>query len=228
MNRALFNWSSGKDSALCLHKIIHEKSYKIESLLTTISKEHQRVSMHGVSRDLVELQARRLGLPIDVIEISDTGTTQDYEQKITQTLTKHSHNGITHSIFGDIFLEDLRAYRESKLQQVDIKAVFPLWNVSTKQLLHEFVSLGFKAIITSVNETFLDASFAGRIIDENFIHDLPNNIDPCGEHGEYHSFVFDGPLFSEPIQIQKREIIRKTYTVNNTEFGFWFCDLHAT
>jgi uncharacterized protein (TIGR00290 family) len=241
--KVIFNWSGGKDSAFCLYKILQTQQYDIMCLLTSISEKYQRISMHGVRVELLEIQAIRIGLPLIKMQIPEMPTMESYEKIIAITLTELKNKGATASVFGDIFLEDLRKYREAKLSEINLKGIFPLWKIPTDKLIREFIDLGFKAIITCVNEKYLDKSFVGRVIDYDFLKDLPNNVDPCGENGEFHSFVFDGPIFKEPILFEKGEIVYKkytpakqednsTYNCNTTdkdnqsnpfENGFWYC-----
>lgn len=232
--KAIFNWSSGKDSALALYKVLQEGRFEVTSLLTSINQEFQRISMHGVHVSLLEKQAESLGLPLTKLELPAEPSIEEYRNLMLQTLNNFKDLGITHSVFGDIFLEDLRKYREDQLQSVSMQGIFPLWKINTADLIQEFLDLGFKTIVTCVNETFLDRSFAGRIIDENFIKDLPENVDPCGENGEFHTFTFAGPIFKNPISFEMGEVVKKTYpkpgSADNEENGdyvFWFCDLIA-
>lgn len=241
---AIFNWSGGKDSALCLHKILQSKQYDIMCLLTSISEQYQRISMHGVRVELLEAQVASIGIPLIKMQVPDVPTMENYNNVMRATLLDLKTKGATSSIFGDINLEDLRLYRENKLNELSLKGVFPLWNIPTDKLLREFIDLGFKTIITCVNDKYLDKSYAGRIIDHDFLDNLPDNVDPCGENGEYHTFVFDGPIFKQPILFDKGEIVYKKYTpstpqnnatVSNTsdnkktenpfDNGFWYCDL---
>ena len=230
--KAIFNWSSGKDSALALYKTLKQDQFQITSLLTSINKEFQRISMHGVHVSLLEKQAESLGFPLIKMEIPKEPSMEEYSEIMSKTMNDIKSKGVTHSIFGDIFLEDLRKYRENQLQSIGMEGVFPLWKQNTTELINEFLSLGFKTIVTCVNETYLDKSFAGRIIDTDFIKDLPENVDPCGENGEFHTFTFDGPIFKNPIQFEIGEIVKKTYPKPKTdeneedgEYAFWFCDL---
>lgn len=240
MNKALFNWSSGKDSALALYKILQNSKFEISCLLTSVNQEFQRVSMHGIRVELLELQAKSIGIPLEIMSIPETPTMEVYEKVLQEKLEKQKNKGITHSIFGDIFLEDLRLYREAKLATMGFKGVFPLWKIPTKDLIQEFISLGFKTIVVCVNEKYLDKSFVGRIIDQQFIDDLPENVDVCGENGEFHTFSFDGPIFSQPIDFEIGEIVYRKYEKpkedsSNTacdtdastayDYGFWYCDL---
>ncbi|MCA6069257.1 diphthine--ammonia ligase [Chryseobacterium sp. RG1] len=230
--KAIFNWSSGKDSALALYKTLQEDQFEITSLLTSINKEFQRISMHGVHVSLLEKQAESLGFPLIKMELPKEPTMEEYREIMSKTMNTIQSQGVTHSIFGDIFLEDLRKYREDQLQSIGMEGVFPLWKIKTTDLIHEFLDLGFKTIVTCVNETYLDKSFAGRIIDKDFINDLPENVDPCGENGEFHTFTFDGPVFKNPVQFEMGETVKKTYPKpktddheENGDYVFWFCDL---
>ncbi|UTN02869.1 diphthine--ammonia ligase [Flavobacterium bizetiae] len=239
--KAIFNWSSGKDSALALYKTLQNPDFKIEYLLTSVNQQFQRISMHGVRVELLDAQSKSIGLPLKIMQIPEMPTMEVYENVMTETLSELKNEGITHSVFGDIFLEDLRKYREDQLLKIGFEAVFPLWKIPTKDLIQEFISLGFKTIVVCVNERYLDKSFVGRIIDQEFINDLPDNVDVCGENGEFHTFTFDGPIFSKPIQFEIGEIVYRKYEQPKTEdssntacdintsetfdFGFWYCDL---
>ncbi len=229
--KAIFNWSSGKDSSLALFKIIQENKYEITSLLTSINKEFQRISMHGVPVSLLEKQAESLGFPLIKMELPKEPSTEEYRSIMDKTMSHIQSMGVTASVFGDIFLEDLRQYREEQLNTIGMEAVFPLWKKDTLELIHEFIDLGFKTIVTCVNETYLDKSFAGRVIDRDFIRDLPGHVDPCGENGEFHTFTFEGPVFKKPVIFEIGETVKKTYPRPKTdseeegEYIFWFCDL---
>lgn len=236
--KALFNWSSGKDSALSLYKILQDPTFEIVSLLTSVNEKFERISMHGVRVSLLEAQARSIGLPLSKMIIPEMPSMEVYEKVMENTLSKFKQEGVEYSIFGDIFLEDLRKYREDKLAIIGFKGVFPLWKEDTKTLLEEFLSLGFKTIVVCVNEKYLDKSFVGRIIDATFISDLPKNVDVCGENGEFHTFTFDGPIFKNPIPFEIGEIVYRKYEQPKTSsktacdtddtafnYGFWYCDL---
>ena len=236
MIRAYFNWSGGKDSALALWKILNGKKFQVEYLLTSINRFHNRVSMHGVRRELLETQAASLNIPLTTIELPEQPSMEEYEMVMMQKLNWLRQQGIAHSIFGDIFLEDLKNYREEKLATAGIECVFPVWKRSTNELMKEFIDAGFKAVIVCVNEKFLDKSFCGRTIDKDLCNDLPATVDICGENGEFHTFVYDGPIFDHPICFKKGEIVYKEYsapktadptTVREKNYGFYFCDLVA-
>ena len=227
---AFMNWSGGKDSALCLYKALQSKQCNIECLLTNVNASHNRVSMHGLRRSLLEMQAASIGIPLQTIELPEEPTMEEYENMMTKKLNELKLAGYRKAIFGDIFLEDLKNYREQKLKQLNIDCIFPLWKIDTTELLKQFIALGFKAIIVCVNEKDLDKTFCGRLIDDSFISDLPVNVDACGENGEFHSFVFDGPIFKQPVKFSKGEIVYKLYDApkqNNvsSKYGFYFCDL---
>ena len=244
VKKALFNWSSGKDSALALYKISQDKEYEINCLLTSVNQQFQRISMHGVRVELLEQQAKSIGLALEIMQIPEMPTMEVYDSVVETTLAKFKKQGVTHSIFGDIFLEDLRKYRETKLAEMDFEGVFPLWKIPTQDLIQEFIALGFKTIVVCVNERFLDKSFVGRIIDQEFINDLPKNVDVCGENGEFHTFTFDGPIFAKPILFEVGEIVYRKYerpkiedssniacnaaTSDAFDYGFWYCDLLET
>ncbi|RKS42714.1 uncharacterized protein (TIGR00290 family) [Gillisia mitskevichiae] len=237
MYKSYLNWSSGKDAAFSLYKIQKAGEYKVEKLITTINSEVDRVSMHGVRKDLLQRQAESIGIPLELIALDGTVSMEEYNSIMAEAVNKLRSEDHSHAIFGDIFLEDLRTYREEQLKKIDITAVFPLWKKNTKHLITEFIELGFKAITVCVNAKVLDKSFCGREIDLDFINSLPANVDPCGEHGEFHTFVYDGPNFKEPVRFEIGEIIEKKYSPSKTEddcfkekteswdTAFWYCDL---
>ncbi|RBW58247.1 MULTISPECIES: Dph6-related ATP pyrophosphatase [Tenacibaculum] len=242
MKKSYFNWSSGKDSSLALYKVLQEKKYSVEKLITNVNKDYQRVSMHGLHESLLIAQADSIGIPLEKIEFPANVTMDLYNQKMKEKTAELKSLGLETAIFGDIFLEDLRNYRDTKLQEVGITGVYPLWKNNTKELLREFLNLGFKTITVCVNAKKLGEEFVGRIIDENFINDLPNDVDVCGENGEFHTFCYDGPIFKKPIKFSIGEKVLKSYTLNdddsdnchqnkeeennkNYDTSFWYCDL---
>ncbi len=229
-HKALFNWSGGKDSSLCLYHALKDERFDIQYLLTTVNGKYKRVSMHGVAETLLDKQAESIELPLRKIHLPELPTMEEYDSIISKELDTAKKNDIHISIFGDIFLEDLRAYREKQLAKKGFTAMFPLWKRDTKDVAREFIELGFKAIVVSVDGRYLDQSFAGRIYDQSFLNDLPENVDPCGENGEFHSFVFDGPIFKTPIPFKKGEVVYKEYKSHGKDnpdenIGFWYCDL---
>lgn len=238
-NKAFFNWSGGKDSCLALYHTLADSKYSVEKLLTNVTSEYRRVSMHGLREELLELQANAVGIPLQKLVLPDQPTMEEYENCMMQTLRELQKDKFTHSVFGDIFLEDLKAYREAQLAKVKMSAVFPLWKRDTKELINEFIDLGFKTVVVCVKAGLLDQSFAGRIIDKEFIKDLPPGVDPCGENGEFHTFVFDGPILKSPIPYKIGQKVFREYgapenekdksinsePVTRLSMGFWFCDL---
>ncbi len=214
----LFSWSSGKDSSFALYKALNDDTLNVKSLITTVTEGYDRVSMHGVRNSLLDQQALEIGLPLDRIVIPKECTSELYENAMRTSMLKHQKEGINTVIFGDIFLEDVRKYREEKLSIVNMDAIFPLWGLNTTELAKEFINKGFKTIITCVDTHQLGEKFVGRVFDHQFLADLPESVDPCGENGEFHTFVYDGPIFKNPINIKTGE---KTLRDNR----FMFCDL---
>lgn len=223
--KTYFNWSTGKDSAMALHQLLQSGDYNITHLLTSVNAHHNRVSMHGVRRELLELQIAAIGLPYSTIELPEQPTNEDYETIMQQTVSRLKQDGYTHAAFGDIFLEDLRTYREQQLAAQGISTVFPLWKRDTTRLIHEFVDAGFKAIVVCINAALLPQSFCGRVIDKQFIAELPANVDPCGENGEFHTFCFHAPFFTQPVSFTVGETVYREYDNNGVKSGFWFTDL---
>jgi uncharacterized protein (TIGR00290 family) len=217
--RVILSWSSGKDSAMTLHKLVESKEYEVVTLLTTVSREFERVAMHGVRCELLNRQAKAVGLPVVTVALSRSPSSDEYQVSMKRVLEqfKKSDNVIL-CAFGDIFLEELRNFRERNLAQVNMNGLFPLWKRDTAELARFFVSSGFKAIITCVDTHALSADFAGRLYDETFVDDLPSGVDPCGENGEFHSFCFDGPIFDEPVAFELGEKMLR-------DERFMFCDL---
>lgn len=225
---AMFNWSGGKDSSLALYHVLKNPQIEVKHLLTSVNSETERISMHGVRLSLLQQQADSIGLPLSLLSLPGEISMEEYDQLMAQKMQEFLDAGVSTSIFGDIFLEDLKQYREQKLADVGLEGVFPLWKRDTTELVHEFIDLGFKTMIVSVDGSKLDKSFVGRVIDQEFLDDLPAEIDPCGENGEFHSFVFDGPIFKKPIQFEKGEVVGKEYKLSK-ETGetvtYWFQDL---
>ena len=225
---SLFNWSGGKDSALALYHSLNDDSHQIKRLLTSINIETERISMHGVRLSLLEKQAYAIGIPLSILCLPGEITMEEYDQMMRIQMDQVKEEGITTSVFGDIFLEDLKAYREQRLEEVGLSGKFPLWKRDTTELVHEFIDLGFRTMVVSVDGSKLDQSFVGREIDKAFLNDLPEGVDPCGENGEFHSFVFEGPIFKEPIQFERGEVVAKEYNLskeNDETVTYWFQDL---
>jgi uncharacterized protein (TIGR00290 family) len=241
MNKTYFNWSTGKDAALALYKILQDKNYTVQKLVTTTNKDFDRVSMHGLRISLLEAQIKSIGISLHKISFPAKVDMNLYNATMQLEMNTLLKEGFTHSGFGDIFLEDLKNYRDKKLAEVGIQGVYPLWKKDTKTLLKELLDLGFKAITVCVNAKLLGKDFVGRIIDNQFIKDLPGDVDVCGENGEFHTFVFDGPIFKYPIDFSIGEKVLKSYTLSkdensethqstkhntkNYDTSFWYCDL---
>lgn len=231
--KTYFNWSTGKDAALAFYYLRRDANFRIEMLVTTINVHFNRVSMHGLRVELLKRQAEEIGLPLSYIELPEQPSMEVYNHIMAQTVSELKDQDYTHSGFGDIFLEDLRYYRETQLKPLGIECCFPIWKRNSVELITEFLRLGFKAIVICIKSDLLDVSFVGREIDQNFINDLPKNVDACGENGEFHTFCYDGPIFKNPIPFTVGEKIYKeyvnpkkdTHSQNNKSVGFWFCDL---
>jgi uncharacterized protein (TIGR00290 family) len=216
--KILFAWSGGKDSALALYEILESQEFEVVALLTTVTEGHDRISMHGVRRVLLEQQADSLGFPLEKVWISQDAVNAEYESKMSQVLEKYLAEGVHSVAFGDIFLKDVKEYRERNLSRVGMVGVFPLWGRDTQELARRFLGLRFRAVVTCVDSTTLGKDFAGRDIDEKFLRELPTTVDPCGENGEYHSFVYEGPILRERVEYTKGEVVLR-------EGRFFYCDL---
>lgn len=218
------NWSGGKDSAFCLYKA-KQQELNVKKLVTSVNEEQDRISMHGVRRALLEQQAVALGLPLETISLPLQPDMKIYEERISESNQQLKKDGLSVAVFGDIFLEDLRQYRENLYSKDAVECLFPLWKMDSRELVREFIKAGFRAIIVCVNASLLDPRFCGRMIDEDLIRELPSTVDPCGENGEYHSFVFDGPLFKKPVTFRKGAIVQRDYPSGDSSVPFYFCDL---
>jgi len=231
--KAIFCWSGGKDSALALYKILSEGAYEVVALLTTLNEEFKRVSMHGVREELLEEQAKAIGIPLVKMWVPKTSTNEEYEHRMASILLGFKKQGVEYAIFGDIFLEDLRRYREGNLNSMGMKAVFPLWKMDTKDILNQFFDLDFGTVICCTNNDFFDDRVVGAELTPDLLKTFPADVDVCGENGEFHSFAFKGPIFKYPIHYKLGKKILKTYevkcTINNKDQvevkGFWFVDL---
>ena len=217
MKQVLMSWSGGKDSCLALYEVQQSHEYQVAALLTTITEDYDRVSMHGVRRELLEKQVAALGLPLHQILITRGATNEEYETKLIAACTGYIDKGIDSIIFGDLFIEDIKRYRDEFLARHNLRGIYPVWRRNTTEFINKFIELGFKSIVTCVDVKVLGAEFAGRIIDKDFVLSLPSLVDPCGENGEFHTFVFDGPNFKQLVPFSKGEIVQRD--------GFWFCDL---
>lgn len=244
--KIVFCWSGGKDSALCLHKVIESGKYEILCLLTTFNEHYKRVSMHGIRQSLLEAQVEAIGLPLERMFVSQRSTNEEYGERMTAILLKYKALGAEEVVFGDIFLEDLRKWRESNLAKVGLKGVFPLWKIDTRKLIEEFINLGFRSVICCVSDAYLEEKHLGLTIGRDFIDQLPGNVDPCGENGEFHSFAYAGPIFKKPLEIEVGEKVYRPVELTHpgstvcpssppppcaetkpVAKGFWFCDVNV-
>lgn len=217
----LLSWSGGKDSALALHAALRSSpAFEPAGLLTTINEDYDRISVHGVRRELLERQAESIDLPLHKVLIPKDCPNPVYEDRLAAALREFQAQGIHHVAFGDLFLEDIRAYREKQMAALGLEPVFPVWGLDTHQLAHDFLSLGFQAVLVCVDTEALDPAFVGRPFDEDLLRDLPPGVDPCGENGEFHTFVHAGPVFREPIGIKLGRVEGRG--------RFWFRDLELS
>jgi uncharacterized protein (TIGR00290 family) len=217
MPKAYVSWSSGKDSAFAFHVARRDGLAEIAGVLTTVNEVYDRVAMHGVRNTLLDRQIAALGVPAIEVPIPSPCTNEIYEARMAETCARIKAEGINHIVFGDLFLEDLRAYREEKLAAIGMTAVFPLWKRDTKSLAREMIANGIVAHVACLDPKVLDRSFAGRRFDEDFLRDLPAGVDPCGENGEFHTVVSAGPMFSAPISVTIGETVERE--------GFVFADV---
>jgi uncharacterized protein (TIGR00290 family) len=227
MQKAIFCWSGGKDSSLALYKVLQQKQFEVCYLLTTISGKHKRVAMHGIREELLDAQAAAIGIPQLKVYTYEP-TNEAYEKAMETTLLRAKEEGIEHVLFGDIFLEDLRQYRERNLEKVGMKAVFPLWKQDTGKLIDEFLALGFKTVVCCVNANCLDKQHVGKLLSRAFIKSLPAGVDVCGENGEFHTFCFEGPLFKYPVPVHVKDIVYKPLAATDNSSnakGFWYSEI---
>jgi uncharacterized protein (TIGR00290 family) len=216
----VFSWSAGKDSAFGLWTLLRDPAYEVGALLTTITDVYDRVSISGVREELLDQQAAALQLPLIKVRIPPACTNEIYEERMAATLASVSFDGIDHIAFADLFLADVRAYREENLGRAGKHGVFPLWGLDTRLLAKEMVAAGFRATVVCVDPGVLDPSFAGREFDSAFWADLPERVDPCGENGEFHTFVWDAPMYRNPIACRTGKVVVRD--------GFVFCDVIST
>ncbi|MGH9738121.1 MAG: ATP-binding protein [Candidatus Acidiferrales bacterium] len=217
--KAWLAWSSGKDSAWALHAVRQSGDLNIVALLTTVNRTHHRVAMHAVRESLLEVQAERAGLPLIKVPIPSPCTNEEYERAMAESMNRARADGVTHVVFGDLFLEDVRRYREENLVKCGMTPVFPLWGIPTRRLGEEMIAGGLRARLTCIDPRKLDKSFAGREWNAALLGDLPPSVDPCGEYGEFHTFACAGPMFRDPIAVQGGEVVERD--------GFVFADLIA-
>jgi uncharacterized protein (TIGR00290 family) len=220
MKRVLLSWSSGKDSAWTLHALKRDPDVELVGLLTTLNGEFDRVAMHAVRRELLRAQGAAAGLPVREIELPWPCSNEDYERLMAAACAQAVADGVTHMAFGDLFLEDVRNYRIEKLKGTGLEPIFPLWGRKTPELAREMTAGGLRAYLTCVDPRKLSADFVGREFNRDLLADLPEGVDPCGENGEFHTFVFAGPMFEQPIDVKVGEVIERD--------GFTFADVVPT
>ena len=213
----LLSWSSGKDSAWALHLLRQQPDIQIVGLVTTVNEVHRRVAMHAVRLELLRQQAEAVELPLRVVDIPHPCSNADYECAMRKLIDESIRQGVECMAFGDLFLQDIRAYREAQLSRTGVTPLFPLWGMPTDELSRQMVSGGLRAAVTCVDPRQMPPSFAGREYDGSFLADLPEGVDPCGERGEFHTFAFDGPMFRKPIGVRAGEVVERD--------GFVFADL---
>lgn len=216
--KLLMCWSGGKDSALALQAVLSDPSFQVEALLTTITEDYERISMHGVRRELLHEQAKAIGLPLEEVRIPAGASNDNYESAMKERLLRYKSKGVSRVIFGDLFLRDIRQYRETRLAEIGMTGLFPLWHKDTRKLAEDFIAAGFRAFLVCVDPKQIDPSFCGRPFDHALLKDLPRSADPCGENGEFHTFVYDGPIFQKTLSVNRGELVNRE--------GFWFCDLN--
>lgn len=228
------SWSGGKDSAFALYKILLSGEYEVAHLHTVISQETRRVGLHGVHESLIDLQAESIGIPLKKICLRSSEHHEAYEQLMHSFYKQCSREGISDIVFGDIFLEDLKKYREQLLQDSKLKPIFPLWNIDSGRLIEDFVNAGFRTLICSANASLFKREQVGKTIDAAFLQSLLPEVDPCGENGEFHTFVYEGPLFKKKIDVSLGEVLQRSYqyrkqnedgSLTELESAFWFQDL---
>lgn len=205
--KTLLAWSGGKDSVMALYELKQSHDCEISALLTTVTEDYDRISMHGVRCKLLEQQAKAVELPLEKIYISKNASNDEYEARMKERLMDYKSRGVSYVAFGDIFLQDVRKYREQNLSKIEMHGLFPLWGKHSTDLARRFIHMGFKAVITCVDSNVIDKRLVGRMYDEQFLKELPANVDPCGENGEFHSFVYDGPIFKTNIEFTTGEVV---------------------
>lgn len=226
--KLFFNWSSGKDSAFALFKLLSVNEFDVALLFTSVGKETKRISLHGISEIVLKEQAKQIGIPIRIMHLPASLGMEVYNELMNSEMQNLVASGFSHTAYGDIFLEDLKKYREIQLSLVGIKPVFPLWKINTKKIILEFLALGFKTIVVAANSKWFSEDFVGREVTIELIQNLPEEVDPCGENGEFHTFCFDGPIFNQPVDFELGGKLVRTYPdplIKDAKVEFWFCDI---
>lgn len=228
--KVVFNWSGGKDSALALYKMLQENKYEVVSLLTTVNRQTERSTMHGIPIALLELQAKSIGLPIYVVELTPKGDIIDYESAMKEAVEHFINLGVDHFAFGDIFLHDVRSYREKQLNPYGITVVEPLWDKSSQQIMDEFLESGLKTVIVTITDGMLNENMLGATLNRELVNSFPKDIDVCGENGEYHTFCYGGGMFSYDVPFSLGEKLKQTFPIKHDtgeikEYSYWFASL---
>jgi uncharacterized protein (TIGR00290 family) len=231
--RAVFNWSGGKDSALALYKVLQGQEYEVVSLLTTVNQDSSRSSMHGIPVSLLQKQADSIGIPLHLVSLAPGGEMAGYEQAMQQAVDHFKAQGVVHFIFGDIFLHDVKSYREQKLRPHGITVVEPLWGKTSAEIMTEFLASGLQTIVVTTTADILDQRYIGRLIDKDFIQDLPPGVDVCGENGEYHTFCYAGGMFRNPVPFALGGPFQKSFPIKLSDgstqnYAYWFANLQDT
>lgn len=230
--KAIFNWSGGKDSAHALWRAIQSNEYDIVALLTTVNRDTSRSTMHGIPMELLEAQSESIGIPLRVVELKSGGNMEDYQSAMDKAVGGLKREGITHSIFGDIFLYDVRGYREQQLKPLGIELVEPLWGKPSREVIEDFLKTGLKTTVVTTMADGLGMNAIGRTIDRKFIDELPEGCDPNGENGEYHTFCYDGPIFSKPVPFRLGKAFEESHDIRMEDgevktFTYCFANLNA-
>ncbi|MEX2380518.1 MAG: diphthine--ammonia ligase [Vicingaceae bacterium] len=227
MKKTFLNWSSGKDCAMALHFMQQSGKYDVQKLFTTVGKAEKRVGMHGLREEVLKRQAAAIGLPLEIAYLPKDDSHEAYNQLMRERMTQFRKEGFEYAAYGDILLEDLRVYREKQLSEVGMQAIFPLWQKNTEKLLVDFIEKGFKAIVVAASDKYFDKSVLGKKLNRDFMKNLPQKVDPCGENGEFHTFCYDGPMFKHPVDFKLSEKVVKSYP--NPQVGkdlqFHFIDI---
>src|SRR5487761_585261 len=219
LEKVLLSWSGGKDSALSLFSMSRsrKKQFEIAALLTTLTEGYDRISMHGIRKELLQMQSRSLGIPVEEVWIPKNATNEVYEARPSEAIRKYANQNVSSVVFGDLFLRDIREYREKFLQKLGVKCIFPIWGEDTTALAKFFIDSGFKAIICCVNPNLVGKEYCGREFDKSFLSEIPESVDPCGENGEFHTFVYHGPIFKEKVEAKVGDVVNRD--------GFYFADI---
>lgn len=230
--KAVFNWSGGKDSAHALWKIIQAGEYEVVALLTTVNRDTHRSTMHGIPLFLLEKQAESIGFPLYIVDLTPQGGMEDYSSAMENVVKHFKKEGVTHFIFGDIFLRDVRVYREQQLSPYGIEVVEPLWGKMSKEIMDDFLSSGLKTVVVTTMADGLGEAAIGKLIDRCFVDSLPEYIDPNGENGEYHTFCYDGPIYRWPVPFRLGRPFSESYDIRMEDgsirkFTYWFADLEC-